>query len=165
MGTGQMMLTIAALMLLSVILLRINNVFLNTNTTLYETKFNVTAVSLGTSIIEEASSKAFDQNTEVNPVIDLSSLSSTLGKETGEVYPNFNDVDDFNNYTRSTANDTTFKSAIFNCVCKVNYVNTATPEVATSSRTWNKRIRVTVSSPSMKDTIKLSSIISYWYFR
>ena len=62
MNTGQMMITIAAMMLLTVVILRVNTNFFNTSNLMYETKFGVMAVSLGTSIIEEASSKAFDAN-------------------------------------------------------------------------------------------------------
>jgi len=165
MGTGQMMITIAAMMLLSTILLRINATFLSTSTALYETKYDVLAVSLGTSIIENATSKAFDEATVVNPVSSVTDLSLILRAETGEVYPNFDDIDDFNNYTMTTANDTTFLSAVFDVGCQVNYVNQNNPQQISSSRTWHKRIDVTVTSPSMQDTIRLSSVVSYWYFR
>jgi len=165
MGTGQMMITIAAMMLLSTILLRINATFLSTGTALYETKYDVLAVSLGTSIIENATSKAFDEATVVNPVSSVTDLSLILRAETGEVYPNFDDIDDFNNYTMTTANDTTFLSAVFDVGCQVNYVNQNNPQQISSSRTWHKRIDVTVTSPSMQDTIRLSSVVSYWYFR
>jgi len=119
MGTGQMMITIAAMMLLSTILLRINATFLSTSTALYETKYDVLAVSLGTSIIENATSKAFDEATVVNPVSSVTDLSLILRAETGEVYPNFDDIDDFNNYTMTTANDTTFLSAVFDVGCQL----------------------------------------------
>ncbi|MBM4171111.1 MAG: hypothetical protein FJ214_04490 [Ignavibacteria bacterium] len=165
MGTGQMMITIAAMMLLSTILLRINATFLSTSTALYETKYDVLAVSLGTSIIENATSKAFDEATVVNPVSSVTDLSLILRAETGEVYPNFDDIDDFNNYTMTTANDTTFLSAVFDVGCQVNYVNQNNPQQISSSRTWHKRIDVRVTSPSMQDTIRLSSVVSYWYFR
>lgn len=165
MGTGQMLITIAAMMLLSTILLRINSTFLSTSTTLYETKYDVLAVSLGTSIIENATSKAFDENTTSTPASSIPDLSNHLGPETGEVYPNFDDVDDFDNYTMTTANDTTFLSAVFDVTCKVDYVNASDPQQVSSSRTWHKRINVMVTSPSMQDTIRLSSVVSYWYFR
>lgn len=165
MNTGQMLLTIGALMLLSIILLRINRVFLTTNTVLYETKYNVMALSLATSLIEEAQSKAFDKNTVTNPTLDLTTLSTTLGKDTGENYPNFDDVDDFNGYTRSTAADTTLKSAVYDISCSVNYINSSTPNQNSATRTWHKRISVSVRSDYMQDTIRISSIFSYWYFR
>lgn len=167
MNTGQMMITIAALLLLSVVILRVNNSFLSTNTVVNQTKYDVMAVSLGTSIIEEASSKAFDTYTRNNSVTSVSSLTSpySLGPGSGEVYPNFDDFDDFNGYTRNTSNDTTFLSANFTARTVVDYVTPTNPNTTSYIRTWHKRLRVTVTSPSMPDTVRLSTIFSYFYFR
>lgn len=154
-------------MLLSLVILRINNVFFSTSSVMLDTKFGVLAVSLGTSIIEEANSKAFDKATDTTSISQTSSLTAvaSLGPEAGEVYPNFNDFDDFNGYVRSTAGDSTFQSAPFYITCRVGYITPTNPEVYVSSQTWHKKINVTVTSPSMKDTIRLSSVFSYWYFR
>ena len=97
MNTGQTMLTIGAMILLSMVLLRINNNFLNTNTVMMENKFGVLALSLATSYIEEATGKAFDAATVDQPVTALNDLTapSSLGHAGSEVYPNFNDFDDF----------------------------------------------------------------------
>jgi hypothetical protein len=167
MNTGQLMITVGALMLLSLVILRVNNSFLSTSTVLLNSKFGVLAVSLGTSIIEEANSKAFDEVTDTVSISSVSSLSAvtSLGPESGEVYPNYNDFDDFNGYTRTTAGDSTFQSAVFNVNCNVRYILPSDPNVSTSAKTWHKRITVTVSSPSMVDTVRLYSIFSYWYFR
>lgn len=161
MNTGQMLITMAALMLLSLVVLRVNNGFLSTNTVMMESKFGVLGVSLATSMIEEANGKAFDQNTDSNTVTSTSLLSS-LGPESGEVYPNFNDFDDFNGLVKT---DSTLPSAVFKIACEVNYINPATPEVASGSKTWHKKITVTVTSESMEDTVKMSTIYSYFYFR
>ncbi len=64
MNTGQMMLTIGALILLSLVVLRVNNGFLNTNSVLIDSKLGVLATSVATSIIEEATGKAFDEKTD-----------------------------------------------------------------------------------------------------
>lgn len=167
MNTGQMLITIAALMLLSLVILRVNNSFFSTSSVMLDTKFGVLAVSLATSIIEEANSKAFDKATDTTSVSLTTSLTPVayLGPETGEAYPNFNDFDDFNGYNRSTVGDTTFQSAVFNASSVVRYINPGNPDVNASSTTWHKKIIVTVTSPSMADTIRLSSIFSYWYFR
>jgi hypothetical protein len=167
MNTGQMLITIAALMLLSLVILRVNNSFFSTSSVMLDTKFGVLAVSLATSIIEEANSKAFDKETDTTSVSYTSSLTSvsTLGPETGEVHPNFNDFDDFNGYSRSTIGDTTFQSAVFNASCMVRYTTPSAPNLNSTTQTWHKKITVTVTSPSMADTIRLSSIFSYWYFR
>ena len=171
MGTGQTMITLSAMVLLSFLILRVNNLFLQTNTTLYTTKFDVLAFSLAQSMIQEIESENFDQSTVNAVVSSTASLSTTLGPESGETYATFDDIDDFNNYTRSVTN---LPSAVFNLKCKVEYVNSATPDVATTTPTWNKRITVSVTSPSMMisakdvtraDTVKLSQVFSYWIFK
>ena len=161
MNTGQMLITIAALLLLSLVILRVNNNFLNTSTVLMENKFGVLAVSLATSVLEEAKGKAFDHNTDSAAVSDLNALS-TLGPESGEVDPLYNDFDDFDGLTRI---DSTLPSAPFTIQCEVTYVNSNNPDGSTTSKTWHKKMTVTVTSPFMQDTIRLSSIYSYFYFR
>jgi hypothetical protein len=167
MNTGQMLLTLGALMLLSVMVLRVNNNVVNTNSVLLDTKFGVLAVSLATSIVEEANKKAFDAVTDGDAITDVNLLTAAygLGPNASEFYPNFNDFDDFNNYTRYVTN---IPSAEFKIVCKVNYVNPSNLDGTSSIRTWHKKITVFVTSHSMnneKDTVKVSSIYSYWFFR
>ena len=98
-----------------------------------------------------------------NPVNNPSNLTApaNLHAESGEAYPNFNDVDDYNGYTKT---DATMPSAVFNVSCSVVYVNPATPDVTSYSQTWTKKITVTVTSSLMADTVKLSSLFSYWVF-
>ena len=155
-----MMITIAAMMLLSLVILRVNNGFLNTNIVLMETKFGVLGVSIATSVMEEASGKAFDEKTDSNTITNVNNLSS-IGPD-GEAYPNFDDFDDYDGYKR-TVDD--MPSAVFEIACKVDYVKTASPESATSSKTWNKKLTITVTSPSSTDTIQMSTIYSYFYYR
>jgi hypothetical protein len=171
MGTGQTMITLFAMVLLSFLILRVNRLFLQTNTTLYTTKFDILAFSLAQSMIQEIEANAFDQNTVSAVVSSTSSLSTTLGPESGETFATYNDIDDYNNYTRTVS---TLPSAVFNIKCKVDYVTSAAPDVATSTPTWNKRITVYVTSPSMMvssanvsiaDTVKLSQVFSYWNFK
>jgi len=167
MNTGQSLLTIGALMLLSVIVLGINNKFLSTNSTLYDTKFGVLAVALGTSVIEEASGKPFDLASVDSAITNINLLTapSGLGAASGEYYPDYNDFDDYNDYNQTI---TKLPSAIFKVWCDVHYVNPSNPNVNVSTRTWHKKIDVFVTSKSMNnenDTVKLSSIYSYWYFR
>lgn len=183
MNTGQMLITIGALVLLSLVIMRVNNGFLSTGTFVMETKFNVMAVSLGTSLIEEATSKAFDEATDTTSVTTTTPLKAynMLGPESGENYANYDDFDDYNNYNRLVLSDTTltvpsgvetvlvdstFRSANFRLDCLVDYVTVSSNTVtSTSSKTWHKRLRVTVTSPSMRDTVRMQTVFSYWYFR
>ena len=164
MNSGHMLLSMGAMMLLSTILLGVNSNILNTGSTLDQTKFGILATSLGTSIIEEANSKSFDVVTNGDAINDVNLLtpSTGLGPAMGEVYPNYNDFDDFNGFARTVLN---MPSAVFKESCSVHYVLDTNPAITTTNKTWHKRIDVFVSSPSMRDTLKLSSVCSYWYFR
>ena len=164
MNTGQSLITIAAMMLLSVLVLRINSTILNTDQVVQDSKFGLLATSMATSMIEEATNKAFDANTDSQNVTSLSQLTppSKLGPDSGEAYPNFDDVDDYNGYSRI---DSSMPSAVFKISCSVAYVSSASPNTVSTTATWNKKITVTISSISMQDTVRMSTIFSYWYFR
>ena len=167
------MLAVGAMILLSILILRINNTFLTTSTTFMDSKFEIMATSIATSEIEEISKLAFDQNTVLDstvvPATSLTDLTipSALGTDSGE-NPNdpktFNDIDDYNGYTTTINGDSALPSANFNIRCTVNYITDTNPNVVSSSATWNKRITVYVTSVSMPDTVKLSTIFSYWNF-
>lgn len=167
-----MLITLAALVLLSLVVLRVTNGFLNTNNVLMETKFGVLAVSLATSMTEEAMGKAFDENTANSGVAtDYADLSS-IGPDGGESYPNFDDFDDFNNLSFSTYDTNLVQSrfagmfsAEFLVNCKVGYIDPTNPDVFSSSKTWHKRFIVRVTTPSSKDTIEMSTVYSYFYYR
>ncbi len=164
MNTGQSMLAIGAMILLSTLVLRVNNNLLSTNNVMNESKFGVLATSLATSIIEEANNKFFDEMTIGNPVTDSTVLTQTnsFGIDSLEVYPDFDDFDDYDGYIRTVTN---LPSATFDIACNVDYVTINPPNIVISnSQTWHKRITVTVSSPFSQDTIRLASVFSYWFF-
>jgi MSHA pilin protein MshD len=163
MNTGQSMLAIGAMILLSTLVLRVNNNFLSTKQVMNESKFGVLATSLATSLIEEASNKNFDHVTDGNPIINVNLLTShtALKKESGEAYPDFNDFDDYNGYTKTISN---LPSAVYKLSCKVEYVEPPNLEVPVAKKTWHKKITVTVASESSQDTVRLSSVFSYWFF-
>ena len=164
MNTGESLITIAAMMLLSLTVLSVNNNLLSTDTVLMETKFGVLAVSLATSVIEEANKKPFDEAGIDDAISDITSLTDpdNLGPSGGETYPDYDDFDDYNGYTKHISN---LPSAEFDISCQVCYVNPAKPDSAANIKTWHKKITVNVTSPSSRDTFNLSSVYSYWYFR
>jgi hypothetical protein len=171
MNGGQMMITIGALMLLSIVILRVNTGNLNTSDVLLESKIEILATSIANSIIEEAFTKEFDEYNVLNPAELLSNLTPVNNlKAEGEKYdeaPYFDDMDDFNGLDIAK---TISQADSFNISCEVYYVNPANPEIPSTVRTWNKKIIVKVTSRGMlkrngiQDTIKMSSVRSYWYF-
>ncbi|MFZ0453336.1 MAG: hypothetical protein WCE54_19525 [Ignavibacteriaceae bacterium] len=160
MNTGQMMLSIGALILLSAMILRVNSTFLSTDTTVQASKFGVLATSLATSYIEEASRKQFDENTSV-AISDSTLLSTNLGLDGIETISDCNDFDDFG---ALDTNITNLPSATFNVRGKVSYINPQNPDIDVNYRTWNKKLTITVTSEFSPDTIRISSVFSYFKF-
>jgi len=169
MNSGQMMITMGAMFLLSIIVLSVNNGYLRNNEVVLDSKFDILAISLATSIIEDANGLSFDETTTGGTNLMYTSQLSDCGFDSGEYYysrdsNNFNDFDDYNGL-HITYNDTTLESAVFDINCQVGYISDSNPDVFVSSNTWYKRLNVMVTSPSMTDTIKMSTIMSYFYFR
>ena len=163
MGTGQTLLTIMAMMMLSRLVLSVNTTSAQSGDSIQMAAYRITGTSLGTSMIEEATGMAFDQKSDTVGISNPSNFSSTLGKETGEIYPDFNDFDDFNNLHKV---DSLKGSAIFVTDVKVEYVSIASNVISVSAiPTYHKRMTVKVSSKSMADTLKFYTIFSYWFFR
>ncbi len=90
--------------------------------------------------------------------------AADLGIDSGEVITDpktFNDFDDYDGY--STV-DSSMPSTVFQLSCRVNYVNDTALDDSVSTQTYHKKITVRVWSRSMRDTLVLSSIYSYWNF-
>ncbi len=164
----QMILALGAMILLTILITNVNKNSLNTEDVMYDSNFGITATSIASSIIEDASKKRFDNiyyidsTTVYNP--SLFTSAGALGVETGEDITDpktFNDFDDYDHYTGV---DSTMPSAIFNFSCRVYYVNDNDLDNSTNSQTYHKKITVRVWSKSMKDTMVMSSIYSYWNF-
>ncbi len=164
----QMILALGAMVLLSLIIINVNKTSLFTEDTMYDSSFGILATSLASSVIEEASRKHFDENSMIAQLSSTTDLTSVggLGRESGENVNDpttFDDFDDYNNYARV---DSSMPSAIFNVSSKVCYVDPLYPDIEyTTKQTWHKKIMVTISSAFMRDTIKQSSVYSYFNFR
>lgn len=164
MGSGQLLLTLGGMILLTLTIINTNKSILITGDVINSTKFGILATSLAVSQLEEASSKAFDEKTETSGIDNVANMTAAnlLGPETGETYPNFDDFDDYNNFVKV---DSTLPSAVYTIKCSVFYVQDTDPGTKVSTQTWHKTMQVMVYSPSMPDTIKMSTIYSYWYYR
>jgi len=166
MNTGQMLLTLGALVLFSLLVLRVNSSQLSTQETMQNSKFGILAVSVASSFIEAATEKAFDENSIDDFITSLSSLTSkgNFGTDMNENPDSTNTFDDFDDYDGYTATVTNMPSAVFNVSCNVNYVDPEGGSFIASTKTWHKQLVVKVTSPSMSDTIQMTKVFSYWKF-
>ena len=166
MNTGQIMITLLALILLSLLTLRVNSSQLSTQDIMQNAKFGVLAVSVASAIMEEASEKAFDEKS-VNNFIDKTNKftkDKDFGTESGENADSSNTFDDFDDFDGYSIIDSTMPSAVFNVSCIVNYVDPDKTGFITNNSTWHKQLIIKITSPSMADTIQMTKIFSYWKF-
>ena len=168
MNTGQLLLSLGAIMLLSLVVLRQNGDYLGTGDSLLESKLGIMAVSEAASTMEQVSRLAFDEHSKDSTFTGLlSDLTppGALGPDAGEdSVQKFNDIDDYNGYTRFDQTDV----GDFQIRCRVAYIDPSSPDVDyTAGPTWHKKVTVTVfgPQPALKDSIQYSTILSYWSFR
>jgi len=170
-----MMLTLAAFILLGTVILTVNTGLMQVNTTMNNSRVDIMAVSLGNSIMEDAISLAFDENTVSAAATSSNAFIAvaSLGMDASESRNNpagFDDFDDYNCYRTIAKLDTvvvpgTTKKFIFNTFCAVDYINPNNPDNISSIKTYHKRLKLRVFTPGMDDTVRLSTVYSYWFFR
>lgn len=178
MNLGQMMMAIGAIVMLGVLILNTNSTIYQTSDIMYTSEFGVTAISLSTSLVEEAMGKMFDKvvaDSNAAALMDstLLTLPASLGPDVveNESYrgtvvgtKDFDDFDDFNNLNICYHSDVPADAdatpgyvqitvpgirAKYYVTCTVSYVSPANLDVPYAVRqTWHKKITVTVTSPS-----------------
>jgi MSHA pilin protein MshD len=187
MNSGQMMITILAMLLLTMTILTINRQSLTTNDTMGSSRYGLMALSLANTIIQDATGLAYDEKTSANQSAVSDSTKFTAPASLGldgvaELASNPNTFDDFDDYNcyRTTpktdviivdATTTPNKTMTFYSLCRVDYVDSGNPSVVKNNQTWSKRLMITIYSPDLvnsftykPDTLKLSTVYSYYYF-
>jgi hypothetical protein len=119
---NQMMLSIVAMIFLSMLILNVHSSTSDKLIILYSNESVIEATGIVQAIFEEIQTKAFDEATTTTAVKerDLFTPVLSLGKESGEVvYSDFDDIDDYNNYTLT---DTANVMGTFSLAVLVHYV-------------------------------------------
>lgn len=157
MASVQSMLAIGALVIFSIVSLLFNSSVLQTSTLEIEDKVYLTAFSLADDLIEEMKQKAFDEMTVDFQAINKSQLTpaSALTFETGEVWPNFDDIDDYNNYNKQI--DAPHAEG-YTVHCDVTYCDADGSDESTQE--YYKKVTITVSSDYLRDPFQMYFIFS-----
>lgn len=158
MNSVQSMLTMGALVLLSLSSLRFNNSVLENSTAQVENKVYLTAFSLADDMIETIKQRSFDEATLKFPT-GLANLTAAdkLGPESGETYQTFNDIDDYNFY-KKTVNAPHAEN--YGIICRVHYVDGSDPDTEINTQSYYKKVTVTVTSPFMREDVNLSFVFT-----
>jgi hypothetical protein len=188
MNLGQMLLVLVALVVLGALILQSNSIILSSTEALTSSEIDASAISLATSVMEEASGKLFDEvitDTAVSALTDPGQLSATLGPDGGErfrdttgTHPAFNDFDDYNGlfvvFKSTNPSDAAptpgadWEFAIpdlrgkFYVHVSVSYVQPGSLDVPAAGCTWHKKMTMTVTSPSSAGTVVLPWVMSFW---
>jgi len=161
MNSGQTLLTLGGIVLLSFVMLTF---YQSQGSTTEMTIFNealITSTGVAQTVIEELASKEFDENTitVILESADLLTLPMSLGPETGEDNLHlFDDIDDFNGYSRT---DSLSRLGNFDIEVDVYYIKFEEPDSIVNVRTFYKLATVSVYNAYMVDTLTLSYTASY----
>lgn len=159
MNTGQQLITIGALFVLTILLLLVYRSTGQRSTSNYENEAIITGTSIGQSVLADIQNKAFDENTIAAEAKSTADLSATPGPDSGELtVSQFDDIDDFQNYTTSDSLD---RMGRFNIKVEVYYVQKMSPEIKSFVRTFSKRIDVKVTNAYLPDTLKFNYVVAY----
>jgi hypothetical protein len=165
MGKGETLVTIGAVVMLSITAINVNNSFTENSEYFNETRHTLETIAIANSIIEEASQLPFDEQSWDSTIVEKVATDFTevgsLGPDFGESdYSSFDDFDDFNNFTVA---ETTMQN-IYQIHCRVSYVHPGYPDSAISSRSLYKKLTVSVQNPVNQDSLVLSYVHGFWYF-
>lgn len=177
MSTGQLLLTIGALALLSLGILNLNNSITNNDVSLAQNRYRLEALSLVTSYMEQATQYFFDESTtDTNSSKTVSDFTkpAKLGMDVNDSTL-IDDFDDFNGYTKI---DTGLSGVAYKVMFEVDYVKLVGDSLVPSHQPeYNKRMRIAVTDnyaepllfrnfggDKIRDTLKISFVHSYWFY-
>jgi hypothetical protein len=162
MSHGQTLLAIGAVILFGLAMLGIYHGIQSHQKTLIECEVLPRAILHAERFIEEARTRAFDEATVSRAVANADELTppDSIGPDDGEIYPSFDDVDDFHDLTKTWQED----GIDFQAHCVVNYADGILPDPIqdVSYATFVKRFSMTVTSPYLDYTVSLNHIFAYY---
>jgi hypothetical protein len=155
---NQMMLSIVAMIFLSMLILNVHSSTSDKLIILYSNESLIEATGIVQAIIEEIQTKAFDEATTTAPAKERNLLTPviSLEKETGEVA--YNDFDDYNNYTLA---DTANVMCTFELAVMVRYAEETAPYDTSGTRTYMKRVDISITNASLPTILTFNKLISY----
>lgn len=175
MTTGQTILTMAAFMFLSTILLNFYQTMNLSGDQIASGQDGILATTISTSYLEIAQGLSFDVVTDTSDIalynVNALTAPSSLGREgsSEDSLQNFDDFDDFNNFESTKVAGNTGRR--YKTTFKVSYVNIDDVNNISSVRSFVKRLDlktwriappITRSAPI--DTLRLSMVSGYFHF-
>ncbi|HSD63787.1 MAG TPA: hypothetical protein VLB50_08305 [Ignavibacteriaceae bacterium] len=157
MASIQSMLAIGALVIFSIVSLLFNSSYMQSSAIEIEDKVYLTAFSLADDLIEEMKQKAFDEKTVDFQAIRVDQLTpdGSLHPDGSEAWPNFNDIDDYDDYNKDV--DAPHAEG-YHITCTVNYCDEAGNTIHTQA--FYKKVTITVASDYLRDPFEMFFVFS-----
>jgi hypothetical protein len=162
MGTREMFLVLGATMLFGVISYSATMTMMQNKDDVWQNEYRLTALSIAQRFIEEAKAMPYFDGVLANGVpasLPSGFSSNPLQAESGEIYPNYNDIDDFASYSETIETSKNY----YKVDIEVNYVVDENPLRVVQDKTFYKIMKVHVSYPVGGDVqfVQTSMVFSY----
>jgi hypothetical protein len=162
MGRAEMIILVGAIAILGRFSLTVNNALAHNEIHVIQSEYELNAIAIAESYFRQAWLKSFDENT-VNSfpasIPEDFTDDEALGVDTGESYPNFDDIDDFNDFSIL---DTADNGMAYTLAISVGYITADNKENFANSPTTLKRMNIAIGGDYLRNTVNLSRIYPYW---
>ena len=162
MARTEILLAIAALVILGTFSFVFRDILLDDYNRKTEAEYQIMALNLLDKFIDQVALKSFDEasvNGIPKNIPGSFTSSSNLGPEANEIYPNFDDVDDYHNLSFT---DTTSSGMDYTIKVDIGYVTFDDTENFSSTQSNMKRMNVSIISTLFPNEMHLSRIFSYY---
>ena len=155
---NQKMLSIVAMIFLSMLILNVHSSTSDKLIILYSNESVIEATGIVLAVFEEIQTKAYDEATTTSAAKERTMLTPelSLGKDSSEVF--YNDIDDYDEYELT---DTANVMGTFELAVLVRYVEETEPYDTTDTRTYMKRVDISITNVSLPTTLTFNKLISY----
>ena len=154
--------TIAAIVILGTLTIIFRDILSHVDKYDKEAEYKIMAYDLLDKFIDQVALLSFDEASvdgRPNGIPGSFTTPSNLGPEADEIYPNFDDVDDYHNFSFT---DTTSSGMDYTIKVELGYVTFDDTENFSNTQSIMKRMNVSIISTSIPDEMHLSRIFSYY---
>jgi len=166
MQTGQYIYLLIAFVLFGTFAVALNRFQVSSTLTTVESQQANDAMALAQYFIEVAWTKSYDEVTVPANQINQSDLTfpgaftspGSLGRDSGENYPNFDDGADYNGLDVTMpygADSLRVRASVF-------YADSAVDSLHVGYRTYNKMLKLHITSPRTKVNVTMEQVFAYF---
>lgn len=161
MARAEILYITAAIVILGTLTLTFKDILLDSDNNEAEAEYQIMAINLLDKFIDQVALKSFDEasvNGRPNGIPGSFTSPAKLGPEENETYPNFNDYDDYHNFSIT---DTTSNGMVYTIKSYLGYVTIDDTENFLSSQSNMKRLNASIMSTSIPSELHMSRIFTF----